>query len=191
MDGLKNKFAVQMFVTHKVSNPIIEKLTKFFMAHLRENILKYAYQGDEARPTGRKNPSGVGHTKYRGGVAWYLEGTRTPSYEFLEAFKWKPLEITMQSVIAKMIYDWQSMEYDGSDGVYKHGNMSSWGDVRDMLDVYLNQNGVTSSHWLARAVRPYWKITIERMIDRRGLEIYTRKELSKIGSSLGVKIKKI
>lgn len=173
----------------QILEPVIDKATKYFLAELRENILKYAYQSDEARPVGRKKDGTV--SRYSGGVAWYLGGTRQPSFEFLEAFKWKDLQFTAQSVIAKMIYDWQSMEYDGSDGMYKHGNESSWGDVRSMLDEYLNKDGFTSSHWLARRVKPYWDRTMKKMFDQRGLEIYTRKELAKIGSSLGIQIKKI
>lgn len=190
MGGLNNTFAVQMFMRKQILEPVIDKATKYFLAQLRENILKYAYQGDEARITGRKRDGSGTVTSTSGGVAWYLGGTRTPSFEFLEAFKWKDLQITAQSVIAKMIYDWQGMEYDGSEGMYKHGNTYSWGDARSMLDIWLDKDGFTSSHWLARRVKPYWKITIKKMFDQRGLEIYTRKELSKIGSSLGVKIKK-
>lgn len=186
MGGLNNSFEIQMMMRNQILEPIIDKATKYFLAHLRENILKYAYQGDEARPTRKKTGE-----KYSGGVSWYLGGTRRPSFEFLEAFKWKDLQKTSKSVIAKMVYDWQSMEYDGSADMYKHGNEYSWGDARSMLDEWLNKDGQTSTHWLARSVKPYWKKTIDRMFDQRGLEIYIRKELSKIGMSLGVKIKKI
>ena len=115
----------------------------------------------------------------------YLDGTiyeRTG--EFIESFNWHKIEKAIYGVVREFSYRGVNTY---SPDAWQHGSVFG-GDARANLADILNVEGLTSSHWIARKVKPYWKITIKELLDGGKIEKWITKELKLAGSKYGFKV---
>ena len=163
--SLNNDAAVRAFML-RVSEEVIEKVSKDILKKLRENIMRYTYHGDNA---------------------FY-----DPTYQFLNSFVWDGFKRDVKTVIKNLYYDYHDMTYRGD--LWIHGSdIAGWGDAREYLADILNYDGIrgTGKMNMTRAVKPYWKITMEELLDKGKIEKWITKELKILGSKYGFKVIKI
>lgn len=111
---------------------------------------------------------------------WYLNGSKKPSYEFLDKpWKWREIDKTITSITKELYYDGGAMSIDPKG--WKHfSNVPGWGDSRNYLAAILNElhdDPYTSSMmWgnrhFSHARRKYWDNFVEDLFDRGKLTKY-------------------
>lgn len=127
-----------------IAATIIRNVSKRVLELLQDNIKEYVYNSH--------GPNSV-----------YLNGSKKPSYEFLNAWKWDDIEKNIQGVTRRLFYNWQGMGVD--EGGYKHSSVSEYWpiDTREYLADYLNVHGKDSSLWISVERQPFWNITIAEL----------------------------
>ena len=160
---LNNDAAVRAFLL-KISEEVIEKVSKDILKQLRESIMKHVYHSDNI---------------------FY-----DPTYQFLNSFVWDSFKRDVKTVVKNLYYNYHNMTYRGD--LWIHGSdIAGWGDARSHLADILNYDGTRSSLSMSRSVKPYWKITMEKLLDRGKIEKWITKELKILGSKYGFKVIKI
>lgn len=112
----------------------IEKVSDKVLEMLIEYINKYVY-GSNPKPN-----------------EIYYNGTRKPTYEFREAFRWDEMKKGLIEISRMLFYDPSKMRHDAD--TYLHGSKVG-GDSRANLADILNVSGFTSS-WNWKKSEPYW-----------------------------------
>jgi hypothetical protein len=146
----------------KIATVVIKNVSKKILKLLQDNIKEYTY--------GAHAPNKI-----------YLNGSKRPSGEFLNAFQWKEIEKNINGVCRELFYNWQSMTTD--EGGYKHSSVSeNWPiDTRMQLADYLNVDGYDSSLWISVQRKPYWEITIKTLFEDGQLDRWFSEECKKQG----------
>lgn len=113
--------------------------------------------------------------------AVYHDGSRTPTYEFLNAWKFTPtVKSGLLNLTKELYYDWNSMRFDGDS--WLHGsNIEGWGDSRQYLAQILNGDTQLSSLWMTRQRKDYWDNFIEDLLDKKKLDNWFSEEFKKFG----------
>ena len=136
--SLNNDAAVRAFML-VIGEEVIEKVSKDILKRLRENIMKHTYHGDNK---------------------FY-----DPTFQFLNSFVWDNFKRDLKSTVKKLFYDYHDMTYRGD--LWIHGSdIDGWGDARAHLADILNYDGMRSSLPMTRSVKPYWKITMEELLNK-------------------------
>lgn len=109
----------------------------------------------------------------------YYNNSRTPTYEFKDAWDWSAIREDVKELSTQLWYDGSTLSFDeiGDDwrnDTYLHGSRySTPPDVRMHLMDILNKKGRSSSLWLSSTAvrkRAYWTEFIKDMITRGELE---------------------
>jgi hypothetical protein len=141
---------------------IISRVSKKVLKQLQDNIIEHVY-------------------KSHPGNKVYFDGSRKPTMEFFNAWKWAELEKTVTGVCRELFYSWQDMGVN--EGGYKHSSVSAnWPiDTRMQLADYLNVDGYDSSLWISVKREPYFNITIKELFEDGLLDKWFDQEAKKIG----------
>ena len=76
---------------------------------------------------------------------WYNEGSREPTWEFLDAFDFGGVQYEIKAVTNTLFYDWMSMSPPSQSNPYVHGNYYESKDRRESLAKILNVKGNSPS----------------------------------------------
>ena len=150
---------------------ILEAVSEEVYKKLRERILKDVYT--------RTND-------------WYLGGSGTPSYEFLDAWERSPIRASLGGMVTEIFYNSSNVKYDGE--LWKHGNPKQ--DASKNMAAILNLEymsnssddyNTTNSGWASGLMfgdrhfshfrRPYWSLLMKELFKDGGLEKMIRAEL--------------
>jgi hypothetical protein len=77
-----------------------------------------------------------------------------PSYEFLNAWEWTPVQKAMKSVSTELFYNWREMKTDPA--TYKHVDYISGADNRERLASILNIQGLEPGNPIAVFRYSFW-----------------------------------
>lgn len=121
----------------KICEEVIKKVSDELLFRLHNAIQKYTYRSH-------------GPNKY------YYDGSRKPTYEFLNAFQLTNMESDLTQVTRSIFYNWQSMRADPD--TWLHGsNIKGWyPDAREQLADFLNKSGLSSSLPISVNHEPFW-----------------------------------
>jgi len=72
----------------------------------------------------------------------YEDGTKMPTLQFLNAFKFEEMKIKSDEISAKLFYDWQKMEPPSLNHPFTHG-VYGVEDTRSVLAELLNVTGIS------------------------------------------------
>jgi len=72
----------------------------------------------------------------------YEDGTKMPTFQFLNAFKFEEMKIKSDEISAKLFYDWQKMEPPSLNHPFTHG-VYGVEDTRSVLAELLNVTGIS------------------------------------------------
>lgn len=162
---------IGQIVIQNVSDKILEKL--------QENIKKYVYEYEYF-----PNKS-------------YYNGSKRPTFEFLDAWKWDQIKVSVKDITTELFYDYSGMGYDPDR--WLHGSRIG-GDARanlaDILNKLVYLDTYTSSLMLSQITnlgantpdRPfskargkYWDITIRELFDQQQITRWFDNELAAFG----------
>lgn len=172
---LKNSYDVNVAL-EAIARSVIEEVSEKILLKLQENIMKYVYMAQDN--------------------SYYYAGSSRPTLQFYRAWKWTGVKKIVNGIVNELYYDWQSMDYDGEEGSFLHGNIySQLGDAREALADILNVTGNTNKGvghpFLYKITNKYWDKTILELFDRRRIEIEIMKTALNLSRRIGVTIKKI
>ena len=107
----------------------------------------------------------------------YHADTRTPTYEFKNAWDWTPIKDDVTKLSTMLWYNPDKLNFNNE--TFLHGSVySTPEDVRASLMIILDKRGRSSSLWLsstANRKKAYWQEFIKTMFDNGGLtKIVTR-----------------
>ena len=83
---------------------------------------------------------------YSGGENfWYNNGTKEPTWEFLNSFEFEGIKKNINEVTNTLFYNWMSMSSPNQSNPYVHGNYNEGIDRRESLAEILNVYGESPS----------------------------------------------
>jgi len=115
----------------------------------------------------------------------YYNGSGTPTWQFLEAFRLSGSEKKLNTIVQSIFYDWQSMEYDSE--TFLHGSPYN-GDMRKALAEVLNVDGSTG--FSSKQRKPYWDITIKQLFDEGKLIKFLDQHMKENFAKVGLQVRK-
>lgn len=181
--GIRNSQELQS-ILEKAAKEVIEEVSDEVLRMVRNQIMKDVYGKD--------------------GNDWYLGGTKTPTFEFLNAWEKSSLKTSIKEITQEIFYNSSKVDYIGS--LWKHGNPGR--SAKDELAAILNLEymgndpedpnsfipGFTSGlmmgnrHFSSKNKRdPYWQNLLKELFGRKKLEKMITKSLKiKFGNKITV-----
>jgi hypothetical protein len=152
---------VLSMVLNSMAATVIANVSEKILALLKDFIMKDTYGSHPDDPN-----------------RFYAGGSKSPTYGFLDAFKWKPIENTIKSVTRELFYDYLGMNYFGS--AFVHGSPDD--DRREELADDLNVLGIDlNNDWGGKERKPFWNDAIFELFQEDQITKWFEDELFDLG----------
>jgi hypothetical protein len=189
MTDIRNDLILNQEMQNLIAR-VIDDVSKELMNILKEYIYNFVYLYDyfpnvayykPTKKSEKKKQERLWNKPEVQSITWNRTSRGAlPTFQFLNSFQWKPMQILIGEVTKELFYNWQSMKYDPNTGL--HGS-EFFGDLREQLADILNVTGWDEKNiWGGKQRNEFWNNFMNDIFNEGNLKIMFTKSFSKYAS---------